>query len=133
MRSFNLRIITSEGVRFEGQAESVIARSVIGDVAIWAGHSDYVTALGIGRTIVTIDGQKRYGACNGGVLTSLKGEVTILAATFEWQEDIDEKRAQETLVEAKKCLENARDDARAVELAKLKIQRALIRIEVKKM
>ncbi|MEG1782506.1 MAG: ATP synthase F1 subunit epsilon [Oscillospiraceae bacterium] len=133
MQPFNLKIITSEGVRFQGEADSLIVRSVTGDVSIWAKHSDYVTALGIGRAIVTVNGVKRYAACNSGVLSVLKGEVTILSSTFEWQEDIDAKRAEETLASAKIILEDAAKNGHDVRLAKMKIQRALTRLDVKKM
>ncbi|MEG0020211.1 MAG: F0F1 ATP synthase subunit epsilon, partial [Oscillospiraceae bacterium] len=101
-----------------------------GDVSIWAKHSDYVTALGIGKAVVTIGDEKRNAACNGGVLTVLKGEVTLLASTFEWQEEIDLNRANEALERAKEIMTNAQD-ARQLELAKLRIQRALTRIDVK--
>lgn len=133
MQSFNLKIVTSDGARYEGQAESVIVRTVTGDVSIWARHADFVTALGIGRAIITIDGQKRYAACNRGVLSVLKGEVTILASTFEWQEDIDKERAEQALQESKKLLESVKEDAKDVVLAKMKIQRALTRLDVKNM
>ena len=90
--------LTPDGIKFDGKAESVVARSVDGDVTVWAHHADFVTALGIGRAQVTVGGEKRFAACNSGVLTVLKGEATLLASTFEWQDEIDLDRANEALL-----------------------------------
>ncbi|MEG0020426.1 MAG: ATP synthase F1 subunit epsilon [Oscillospiraceae bacterium] len=130
MQSFNLKIVTSDGVKYTGEAQSVMVRSVTGDVNIWAKHIDYVTALGIGKAVVTIGENKRVAACNGGVLSVLKGEVSILATTFEWQDEIDLHRANAALEKAKEVMAHAQD-ARQIELAKLRIQRALTRIDAK--
>ena len=132
MQSFNLKIITTEGVHFEGAVEAITVRTVAGDVSVWANHSDYVTALGIGKASITVNGEKRLAACSQGVLTVIKGDVTVLASTFEWQDQIDEERANLALEQAKKVIaENA--DEKAVQRAKVKVQRSLTRLEVKKM
>ena len=132
MQSFNLKIITAEGVKFDGQAEGVLVRSVNGNVSIWANHIDYVTALGIGKAVVTTaNGEKRTAACCGGVLSVIKNEVTMLASTFEWKEEIDLERAEKALEEAKKKV-SAASDKKAEQQAKNKVKRAMTRIEVKK-
>ena len=59
MQSFNLKILTSDGVKFDGQAQSVTLRGDTGDVTILARHIDYVTALGIGKAkVVNADGER---------------------------------------------------------------------------
>ena len=40
MQSFNLKILTSDGVKFDGQAQSVTLRGDTGDVTIPARHID---------------------------------------------------------------------------------------------
>lgn len=133
MQSFNLKIITADGVKFEGQAAGVLVRSVTGNVSIWAKHIDYVTALGIGKAVITNEnGEKKYAACSGGVLSVMKGDVTVLASTFEWQDEIDLERAEKALDKAKERLAQAKDDKKAQEQAKNKAKRAMTRIEVKK-
>ncbi len=130
MRTFKLKIVTPYGVHYEGDAESILVRTVAGDVQILAGHVDYVTALGIGRAAVVTDGKRRYACCSNGVLSVINGEVTVLASTFEWQEEIDLERAEAALEKGKKMLEEA-DDPKSVEIAKLKIRRAQVRQNVK--
>lgn len=130
MQSFNLKIITPNGTKFDGEAQGVLVRSVVGDLTILARHIDYVTALGVGKATITTSEGKKIGACNSGVLSMLKGEVTILASTFEWHHEIDLDRAQESLKRHKELLTKT-EDAKQIELAKLKIERALTRIDVK--
>ncbi len=130
MESFNLKIVTADGIKFEGQAESILVRTVTGNVSIWAKHTDYVTALGIGKAVVTVGGQKKVAACNGGVMSVCKNEVTVLASTFEWKEEIDAQRAEIALKNAKDEIANAKDKNEA-ESCKEKAKRAMTRIEVK--
>lgn len=130
MQSFRLKIVTPHGLHYDGMAEGLTVRTVSGDVSVWAGHVDIVTALGIGKAGVTVDGQRKYAACSGGVLSVINGEVTVLASTFEWAEDIDPERAEASLREGRARLEKA-TDKKEIELAKQKIKRARVRQAVK--
>ena len=129
MQSFNLKITTPNGEKFDGTCESVIVRTLQGDVAILARHTDYVTALSAGKCTVTVGGEKRTAACIGGVLSVIKGNATILASSFEWSDEIDLERAKEALENGKSRLAAAHD-SKEVDLAKLRIMRALTRINV---
>ncbi len=130
MRSFNLKILTADGVRYDGEAQGVLVRTVVGDTSVWAGHIDLVTAIGTGRAMVTVDeNNKRYACCSGGVMSVVKDKVTVLANSFEWKEDIDVDRAKASLEKGEKELERA-SDKREQELAKIRIRRAKARLEV---
>ena len=90
MRTFPLRIGTPDGLLFEGEVQRVVCRSITGDMAIMAGHCNFCTALGMGEAHVILeDGSVRSAACIGGMLTVLDGSCSLLATTWEWQEDID--------------------------------------------
>ena len=131
MRSFNLKIVTPDGVHYQGPAEGITLRTAVGDATIWAGHIDLVTALGIGKaTVAFSETERKIAACNGGVLSVIGDDVMVLASTFEWREDIDSDRAALSLEKGKQDLQNA-SDKKEEELAKLRIKRALIRQEVK--
>ena len=69
MNAFRLKIITPDGVQFDGTAEQLTVRTTTGDVGILAGHINYVAPLGMGQATVVIEGQKRYGACIGGMVS----------------------------------------------------------------
>ena len=130
MATFNLKIVTPFGMHYEGQAEAITVRAVTGDISIWANHIDIVTALGIGKATVTVNGEKRTAACSGGVLSVIKGEVTVLASTFEWADEIDLERAKNALAKGKEELKSAKD-SKNIEIARLRIKRALVRESVK--
>ncbi|WP_102411789.1 ATP synthase F1 subunit epsilon [Beduinella massiliensis] len=131
MSSFHLQIATPDGLIFDGQAERLLCRTIVGDVCILARHADYVTALGMGEARVTIDGNVRRAACMGGMLTVVKGEVRLVPTTFEWAEDIDAERAQRAKERAELMLKEKQTDKRDLMLAEARLKRALVRMQVK--
>ena len=119
---FHLQIVTPDGSEFDGQASRVIVRTIAGDVAIMAKHTNYCTALGMGEARVTMgDGSVRTAACMGGMLNVMKGEVRLIATTWEWKKNIDLERA---MADRDKLSE------REVTLAEARLKRALVRSDV---
>lgn len=131
MATFTLQIVTPDGESFNGPAERLIARAIDGDVCILANHSKYVTALSTGEVRVTIDGTRRRAACSGGMLSAIDNAVRLVANTFEWAEEIDATRAQLAKEAAERTLQDA-TDAHEISLAKGKLAKALVRINVAK-
>ncbi|MBO4616582.1 MAG: ATP synthase F1 subunit epsilon [Lachnospiraceae bacterium] len=132
MTTFPLRIGTPDGLLFEGNVERVMCRSITGDLAILAGHSNYCTALGMGAAYVVLeDGTRRDAACIGGMLSMMDGECHLLATTWEWADEIDKDRAEAAKKKAEDIL--ARDNLtdKEIRLAEAKLHRALVRIGVK--
>ena len=85
MTPFSLKIVTPDGLKFDGQAEELIVRTTSGDMGILAGHIDITTALGSGEARVVIDGTTRAAECKNGLLSVQNGEVTLLPAAFQWK------------------------------------------------
>lgn len=127
MNSFKLKIVTPDGLAYEGTAEEVIVRTTSGDMGICAGHIPCVAPLGMGRATIVTNGQKRYAACIGGMISVTKEGVRIVATTFEWAENIDLPRAQRALERAQSVLESKDAAATDIALAEAKLRRALIR------
>ena len=133
MKTFPLRIGTPDGLLFEGDAERIICRTINGDQAILAGHSNFCTALGMGHAHVVLpDGSRREAACIGGMLSMMNGTCRVLATTWEWKEDIDEVRAASAKARAEKMLENSTLSEQEYRLAEARLKRALLRLDVKK-
>ena len=130
MTPFELKIVTPDGMEYEGQAEEVIVRTTSGDLGILAGHINCVAPLGMGRATFVIDGKKRYAACIGGILSVSQGKVTLVPTTFEWAEDIDADRAQRAVDRAKSVLASKEAASTDIALAEAKLKRALIRKSV---
>lgn len=131
MMPFNLKIVTPDGLFFDGQAEQLIVRTTTGDIGIMARHMNYLAPLGMGRAVVIANGQRRTAACIGGMVSVMNGEVTLVPTTFEWAEDIDVERAEKSFQKASKIIEENASET-DVKLAKAKISRAMIRKGVAK-
>ena len=130
MKPFPLKIVTPDGLQFEGQAEELIVRTITGDMGILAGHTNCVAPLGMGQATVVIDGSKRYAACIGGMVVITKEEVKLVPTTFEWAETIDVKRAEASENRAKAMLEDKNVTKTEMKLAEARLKRALVRKSV---
>lgn len=127
MTPFSLKIVTPDGVFFDGQVEELVVRTTTGDVGIMAGHINLVAALGMGKATIIQDGKKRYGACIGGMLSVVDGQVKLVPTTFEWAEDIDANRAEASMQRAKHTLNNRDSSDADIRLAEARLRRALVR------
>ena len=131
MKAFPLRIGTPDGLLFEGDVERIVCRSITGDMAVLAGHTNYCTALGMGEAhIVLEDGTVRSAACIGGMLSVMDGVCRVLATTWEWKEDIDTARAEASKKLAEERLAQLKKDDVAFRKNEAKLQRALVRLSV---
>lgn len=127
MTPFQLKIVTPDGLIYDGMAEELIVRATSGDLGILAGHMDCVAPLGMGRATIVVDGKKRYAACIGGMLSVIDGHTTLVPTTFEWAEDIDVRRAEASHNRAKSILDNRSSTDTELRLAEARLKRALVR------
>ena len=130
MTSFSLKIVTPDGLQYDGQAEELIVRTVSGDMGILAGHVNCIAPLGMGKATVVTDGKRRYAACIGGILSVMNGNVTLVPTTFEWVENIDRDRAERAYQKAQSVLQDKSATSTDIRLAQAKLHRALVRRSV---
>ena len=130
MNSFSLKIVTPDGLIFDGNAEELIVRTTTGDLGFLAGHINCVAPLGMGRATVQIDGKKRYAACIGGMVSMMDGQVTLVPTTFEWADAIDVSRAEKSEQRANKILKDKDASDTELRMAEARLKRALIRKSV---
>ena len=130
MTPFQLKIVTPDGLIYDGTAEELIVRTTGGDVGILARHMNYVAPLGMGRAVVIADGMRRNAACIGGMVSVVNGEVTLVPTTFEWSDQIDLERAERAYQKAEKILNDQNASATDLRLAEAKLHRALVRKSV---
>ena len=126
---FKLQIVTPDGLEFDDSVENLIVRAINGDVGILSRHADYVVPLEIGTARIKKDGETRYASCNGGMLCVIGGDAKIIAFSFEWADEIDINRAISAKKRAEDAL-NAKKSDYEINLAKIKLKRALSRISV---
>ena len=132
MTGFSLKIVTPDGLEFDGIAEQLIVRTISGDMGIMAKHVDCVAPLGMGEATVVIEGKRRYAACIGGMVSVMNGEVTLVPTTFEWAEEIDVDRAIASEKRAQAILAKRTATETEVKLANARLQRALVRKNVRR-
>ena len=130
MTAFQLKIVTPDGLKFDGSAEELIVRSTTGDIGIMAGHVNCVVPLGMGQAMAVIDGEKRYAACIGGMLSVMDGKATLVPTTFEWAGQIDVDRCAESENRARAVLADKSAGSTDIKLAEARLKRALIRKSV---
>ena len=130
MTPFSLKIVTPDGLIFDGQAEELVVRTTSGDLGILAGHINCVAPLGMGRATVIMDGKRRYAACIGGMVSVVGGSVTLVPTTFEWAESIDAARAEAAQLRAEAVLQKKDSTDTEIKLAQAKLHRALVRKNV---
>ena len=127
--TFHLKIVTVDGLAFEGDVQRLMFRSTHGDLAILARHINYCTAVGMGTAHVVLeDGSERTAACIGGMCSMMDNECHLLPTTWEWSEDIDVERAENAKVRAEAKLREEKLSEEARLLTESKLYRALVRI-----
>lgn len=127
MTDFPLKIVTPDGVQFDGTAQQVTVRTTSGDVSILARHIDFVAPLGMGQAAILVDGEKRYAACIGGMISVTKGAVALVPTTFEWAGAIDVARAEASQKRAEETLADSKASDMQLKLAEARLKRALVR------
>lgn len=127
--TFHLKIVTPDRVKFDGEAERIIVRTVTGDICILAHHIDFAAPLAIGKAkVIDADGNEKLAACNSGFISVVNGEATVASTTFEWAEEIDMQRALAAKEHAKAALEASKRGDADFSRADASLRRALARL-----
>ena len=83
MSTYRLKISTPDGLRFDGEAERLVVRGALGDLAILAGHVPMMTTIRSGECrVLAEDGQVTAGKTGGGILTV--GKEKVIALLNDW-------------------------------------------------
>ena len=130
MNCFPLKIVTPDGLAYDGEAQMLTVRTTTGDLGILAGHISCVAPLGMGRATVLSNGKRRYAACIGGMVSVVGGAVTLVPTTFEWADKIDAQRAAASEEKARKVLKDKDASQTELRLAEARLKRALVRQSV---
>ena len=129
MSEFHLTVVTPDGLKFDGNATSLLVKTESGDVEILSKHTDYFASLAIGRARILANGERKLASSAGGFLSVKGNEVKLVATTFEFADEIDLRRALEAKEKAETTISSSNDD-KMIMLAKAKLQRAINRINV---
>ena len=128
MNTFHLTIVTPHGCKYDVEVESVQMPAAEGSVQVLAHHVNFVTTLGMGPASIGLDGGHRKAACIGGMFSITDNVARLIAASFEWADEIDVERAKKALERAELKLEKADILPAEKTLAEAARQRALVRL-----
>lgn len=129
MSDFYLKMISSNGVFYEGLCNSLIIPAPDGERAVMAHHEELMIAV--------TEGEARFRKKEGEAFTSVvvgrgycqvaNNRVVLLTDTIERPEDIDENRAREALERANERLRQ-NQSIREYHMTRAAMARALARI-----
>ena len=129
MSDFYLKMISSNGIFYEGLCNSLIIPAPDGERAVMAHHEELMIAV--------TEGEAKFRKKEGEAFTSVvvgrgfcqvaNNRVVLLTDTIERPEDIDEKRAREALERANERLRQ-KQSIREYHMTRAAMARALARI-----
>ena len=126
--TFRLKIISPDGIFFDGEIERIVIPGTEGDLAILADHTPLTTTVGVGTFLIINGKGKRTGTLLGGLATIKPTEVMILTDAAEWPDEIDLERAKEA---EKRALKHLQDDRYDSVRAQAALDRAMARLQAK--
>lgn len=129
---FNVHILAADHVFYEGPCESLIVPAPLGQMGIWANHSNMVTAIVPGQMDYQLPGgPMQCAAVAEGLVKVENGEVLVLVDSIERPEEIDANRAKREAEEAEEAILQ-RKSRLEYRTAQADLARALNRLKVKK-
>ena len=127
--TFHIDIVSAEKQIFSGRAEKAFVMGSEGELGIFPGHLQLLTALQPGQVrLVVPDHGEEVFYISGGILEVQPDVVTVLADTAERANDLDEAKALEVMKQAKDLLA---DKQASVDYAKALSEMAMAAAQIK--
>ena len=132
LKKFRLEVISPERVFYTGDVEMVELTTTEGDIGVYADHIPLTSIVAPGVLTITesSDGdQIKEAAVLEGFLEILPDQVTILAQSCEWPDEIDMNRAMEAKARAERRLKSTDTNVNMAR-AELALRKSLVRINL---
>ncbi len=111
IKTMQIEIVSAEVAIFSGEAAHIVVTGLLGELGIYPGHTQLLTALKPGAVrIVKPDGEDEILYISGGILEVQPQIVSILADTAIRAADLDELAALEAKEHAEKVLNDKQAD-----------------------
>lgn len=131
MKVFQLEILASDKTFYKGDTEMVVIPSIDGEQGILANHQPMVVAVAIGELRFKVNGIWQKAIVSGGMAQVMNNEVTVLVDTAERPEDVDIRRAEESLIKAEEQLRQKQSILQYYQ-SKASLARAMSRLKATK-
>lgn len=104
-----VEVVSADGITWEGDALSVIARTTEGDLGVLPNHEPFLAALvPCAAEVLTADGHREVLALDGGFISVADNRVSVLSQFAKVAKEIDLNAAEHELAAAERRL-NAGD------------------------
>ena len=132
MDNFKIKIVASNKVFYDGEAQSITVPYIDGgSVAFLAHHCNAVLPIDAGAMkLKTADGEIKEAFVSDGFLEFLSNEATMVCVSVELPEEIDKRRAEEAKERAEEELRQKMSQYDYY-VTKANLSRAMERIKVK--
>ena len=130
----SLKVLAPNQNVYQGEAEEVILPSTTGQIGVLPGHISLVTSIDIGVLRLRINSKWKSIALMGGFAEIESDEVIVLVNSAEIGSDINIKKAEDALKEAKSAMSKFSGDEKSPEKIKAlnEISKAEARIQASK-
>lgn len=129
--TFKLEIVTPERMFFSGDVESVVLKTLQGEIGILPGHIPLVAAVAVGPLRIKKDGEWVEAVLTEGFMEIKQDKTIILTDTAEWPHEIDENRAEEARIRAEERLHQQISQMEYIR-SQAALSRAMARLRVKR-
>ena len=127
---FKLDIVTPERQIWSDNVDFVTIPTIHGEITVLANHVPIVSIIEPGEIKIRKENENFFMAVTGGFFQVTGKKVTVLADAAERAEEIDIERAERARAEAKKLLEEKRQQKVPNAEAIAALQRSLARLKV---
>jgi len=127
---FKLDIVTPERQIWSDNVDFVTIPTIQGEITVLANHVPVVSIIEPGEIKIRKENENIFMAVTGGFFQVTGKKVTILADAAERAEEIDIARAERARAEAKKLLDEKRQEKVPNAEAIAALQRSLARLKV---
>jgi len=107
---FSLKLISPEGIKYEGEVDEAILPTANGQIGVLANHQPLVALLCPGEIILKEGGKEHYLATDGGIVKIANNQMNIVADGAQYAEELEELKIIEARERAKKSLSEAKDE-----------------------
>lgn len=126
---FNLKVVTPDRIFYDGMVEMVELKTTEGDIGILKGHIPLTAVVAPGALVIKEASETKEAALIDGIVRILQDNVTILAQSCEWPDEIDVARANEAKIRAERRLTGQEGEVN-FQRAELALKRSITRLEV---
>jgi F-type H+-transporting ATPase subunit epsilon len=129
MKTFNLKLISPTGIKYEAEANSVFLPTPDGEIEVLPDHMPLIALLSPGEISIKLDDKTEFLSTDGGLVEINSNIVKIIADAAESADSLDEFKILEAKKAAEERLANAKDNVEFADAA-AHLEKQLARLSV---